>query len=604
MLRTRSTVLTLCLVASLLGGAEFARAAQDPPSLQELRKSWTQASPHFTLRPSLRRGAFARTDALAALARGIPDGVRCASPLLIALHQEGADLSPATRALIERATVIRSVVPGASTISPDGRFRIHYWSSPSPDAVGSGDLDMDGVPDGVERIASELTDVMADFVHLLEWPAAGMGDGEVVDVFLVSLSGSAASLHGFTRPLDAGAAVSDSPPEGAASAIFLDTRLADGEATSRPVIAHQVAHMILNRVSVRESPWWHESSAGWLEDRLEGTASLQAARFGSGAFGDRARGLSDDGLGYGLESFLWPHYLIDSTGSDVEILHRMWQEMADVPGNNTFEAIDRFLGRAFETSLAEEIRVFHIWNLFLGQADDGGHYRIGGSLPTPQGDATFEAFPARGTSLSGPIAPLGSTMLRILGDGSRGGLRITVMGDEIADWDVSLVIYSAEQPRDIRFLPLEIDDSGQAYVSFPWKSMAAVDILVQNLSSPDVQAADYAFVVDHDPAVPFDLMSFTVSQTSRGAVLTWTTESEDRVAGWNIHRGPGPIGPFTRINTLLVPGAGLPGREMQYVFIDESVRPGHKYYYRIEGVTFEGFSETSHPAGVRLSPVD
>lgn len=603
MLRVRSTQILLCLVAILLGGAEFARAAQDPPSLQELRKSWSQAAQQTGLSPSLRRSGVTRTDALDTLAGGLPEGVRCASPLLVALHQDSADLSPASRALMDRATIIRSIVPGATTISPDGRFRVHYWSRPSPDAVDAADLDIDGVPDGVERIASELTDVLADFVHLLEWPAAEAGDGDMVDVFLVNLSGSIAALDGFALPkgvvLDP-----DARPEGVGSVIFLDTGLADRETTSRPAITHQVAHMILNRESVLESPWWHESSAAWLEDRLEATGPEQAARFGLDTFVDRPRGLSDDDLGYGLESFLWPHYLMDSTGSDVDLLRGIWQEMAAVPGNNTFEAIDRHLGRSLESSLAEEVRVFHIWNLFLGQADDGGHYRLGNALPTPQGDATFEAFPARGTSLSGPIFPLGSTMLRILGDGSRGGLRITVIGDDIADWDVSLVIYSAERPSDIRFLPLEFDDSGQAYVSFPWKSMAAVDILVQNLSSPDRPAADYAFVVDHDPAVPFDLMNFTVSQTRQGAVLTWTTESEDRVAGWNIHRGPGPIGPFTRINTLLVPGAGIPGQEMQYVFIDETARPGHKYYYRIQGVTFEGFTETTHPAGVRLAPRD
>jgi hypothetical protein len=39
---------------------------------------------------------------------------------------------------------------------------------------------------------------------------------------------------------------------------------------------------------------------------------------------------------------------------------------------------------------------------------------------------------------------------------------------------------------------------------------------------------------------------------------------------------------------------------MSYVFLDTDVAPGRKYYYFVEGITLEGFTEISHPAGIRL----
>src|SRR5262249_53140137 len=150
--------------------------------------------------------------------------------------------------------------------------------------------------------------------------------------------------------------------------------------------------------SARESSWWHEASATWLENRLQRDAAAVAADFGSSEPAPPAhRGLSDDTIGMSLEAFLWPHYLVQSSGAGVTLLRHLWEEMAAVPGNNTFDAMDHVLRRT-SSSLSEEIRVFNIWNLFLGKADDGSHYPFSSLLPTPQGDATYDVFPARGAS--------------------------------------------------------------------------------------------------------------------------------------------------------------------------------------------------------------
>lgn len=623
-----ASVVVCASVGPLRAAASAPSSPEQPPSLQELIRGWTRSTSRLPARPGAAASSsvssipsipsMSRGDALAALLGGRRIDARCATPLLIALYQNGPLLNQPTRQLLEQVTHVPASMAGTILMSPGGEFRIHYSMDPaSADRVDPYDGDLDGVPDGVERLGSELTDELADFVHVLHWPptpapaarggASPTGTG-VVEVYLVGSMGAAEAPIGFVTPRIAPRPTRAVPleealeaPDGANAAIYLDTRLASPSSKSKAAVAHMVAHMVLMRESARESPWWHEASATWLENRLEHDTATIAARY-SDSSARPARGLSDGTLDLTLEAFLWPHYLMQGTGSDVTLLHRMWEEMASVPGNNTFEAMDRVLRRSVGTSLSEEIRVFNIWNLFLGQADDGRHYPFAGLLPTPQGDATYDVFPARGASLPGPVPPLGSSMLRLLGDGSQGGLRIRFFGGEPGEWDVSLIVYPAGQTGDTRHVSVELDSSGRGFIPVPWKGFAAIDLVIQNLSSPAAAPADYYFSVDYDPTVPYDLLSFTADESTAGAALTWSTESEERLAGWNIWRGKGPLGPFTRVNRFLVPGAGMMGQAMGYMYVDSSVAPGQKYYYYLEGVTLDGFAENSHPAGVRSGP--
>jgi hypothetical protein len=609
----------LALAASTLGAAAPASSANDEiPSLRELLRVWTRAAAAPHADPSPAQGSPSRSDALQELSggRGLP--ARCATPLVLALYQYEPRLNRPARALLERAT--NPALEGLESVhvSADGEFRIHYSIDPgSADRVDPRDDDRDGVPDGVERLGAELTDLLADIVHVLNWAPAPPPEGaprgrgpsgraarEAVDVFLTNLASPPGDPGGFVTPIAPDMPLPNGAPhaahEGGDAVIFLDSGLASTTALSRQVVAHMLAHVVQMRESVRESAWWDEASATWMESSLTGDAVRIARRFGSPG---PARGLDDDLLGLTIEAFLWPHYLVRSTGSDASLIRKMWEEMAAVPGNNTFEAIDRVARRILGSSLQEEIRVFNVWNLFLGQADDGRHYAFGSLLPTPQGDAIFDNFPARGASLPGPLLPLGSALVRLLGDGSQGGLRIRFSGDEPGAWDLSALVYSAREPGQVRHVQIEMDPSGHGYIAIPWRSLAVIDLLIQNLSAPASSPADYAFTIEYDPAVPYDLLSFTADDSGRGAVLSWSTESEERMAGWNILRGTGPLGPFSRINQFLLPGAGRTDQSMSYVFVDSSVEPGRKYYYYLEGVTFEGFTESSHPAGVRLGRV-
>lgn len=64
--------------------------------------------------------------------------------------------------------------------------------------------------------------------------------------------------------------------------------------------------------------------------------------------------------------------------------------------------------------------------------------------------------------------------------------------------------------------------------------------------------------------------------------VRWETFSEINMVGFNIYRSESPFGPQVKVNTDLIPALypGLFGG--QYLFVDNSVLPGHTYYYWVE----------------------
>lgn len=604
----------LLLVALATAQAAPTQAPEDEgmsrPKLQpglERLHAWTRPD-RKSAAPSAR--ASSRSEDVHALMGQSRGHVRCATDLLLAMQGERPDLNQTARMLFDRVTAPETGAGVMAHMSPDGRFRIIYRIDRP--RSGSQDGNLDGVPDGVERLGAELTDALADFTHVLDWtpapPAAALPfSRDVIDVFLVDLGNFGAtgpgSIDGYATPIvprGIDASGQTPGPDSADSRMFFNARIAEAPSSSRAIVVHQVAHMLLLRESLAEAPWWHEASALWLENRLTGNAADTARSFREG-HSRRAAGIQAEVLGLTLEEYLWPQYLSRTMGGDDALIRQLWAEMAAFPGNNTLDAMDRVLRRQFGTGLAEELAVFNVWNLFIGQADDGQHYSFGQFLPTPRGDAIHETFPARGGSLAGPLSPSGSALVQILGDGSRGGLRIRFQGAEAGAWDVGLIVSPVSNPGDARYVPLTVEADGVSEISFPWSRLAQIDVLIQNLAPPTSQPAHYSFSIDHDPVLPFDLMSFSVGDATGGAVLSWSTDAEERMAGWNVQRSTSPLGPFARINRFLIPAAGDSTRAASYAYLDATAQPGIKYYYQLEGVTQEGFTDVSHPTGVRLA---
>lgn len=87
-----------------------------------------------------------------------------------------------------------------------------------------------------------------------------------------------------------------------------------------------------------------------------------------------------------------------------------------------------------------------------------------------------------------------------------------------------------------------------------------------------------------------------ITQLLQPAPITveWRTETEMNSAGFNIYRATAKDGPYTKVNDRLIAGQGSPSSGAAYTFVDESVRPGVTYYYRLEDVELDN-SAIQHP---------
>ena len=85
------------------------------------------------------------------------------------------------------------------------------------------------------------------------------------------------------------------------------------------------------------------------------------------------------------------------------------------------------------------------------------------------------------------------------------------------------------------------------------------------------------------------------STTPRSVTVEWSTASELNTAGFNLYRSQNKDGPFTRINTELIPASPDPLVGGSYVFTDTGLTAGWTYYYQLEEVDTNG---AASPQGV------
>jgi len=83
--------------------------------------------------------------------------------------------------------------------------------------------------------------------------------------------------------------------------------------------------------------------------------------------------------------------------------------------------------------------------------------------------------------------------------------------------------------------------------------------------------------------------SGTMTQTVlKPKVIRWSTASEHDSFGYDIYRGLSADGPFSVINSEVIPGAGTTDMPSSYEFSDTDIEAGMTYWYYIESISLQG----------------
>ncbi len=551
----------------------------------------------LSLASILAHGADRRIDAetlakgpggvLAAVAGAESFPVGCATPLIAALERPESPLPPPLRqaygALSGRPVLDAERV----SVTRDGQFAIHYSDSARAFGVRPADRDRNGLPDIVDHLSESLAASRSFLVSRLGYPPP-TPESQALDVYLVDLGHG---LEGFAVAAGApeGGTVSGAPPF-----LVLDANLPDDRLLAAAL--HQVAHASLDALA-RSAPWWSEASAAFLTlaatGDVRGFEPALRARLQS-----PGRGLGADDLAIMQGSLLWPLFLSERTG-DAAIVRQIWGDIA-ARGADPLAAADRVLRGDAGVTLAQAFREYSAWNLFTGSRDDGRHYSMARSFPDAALTTIGPALPIDLDPVA-PLEPMGSIAFRLPGNQGRGALDLDVRARGAAPAADLLVALRAETRGPV-LLTVPLDASGAGRVSIPWPDVQEAWIILRN-GAPLPGAAAFEVHGVLDPVAPYDLASFVAEGMGASMVLEWSTASEKGLVGWNVYRSESPSGPFTRLNALAIPAFGDGAADTGYIFIDDTARPGRRYYYEVEGFTDLGLPDRSPIVSGKIPPL-
>lgn len=105
-------------------------------------------------------------------------------------------------------------------------------------------------------------------------------------------------------------------------------------------------------------------------------------------------------------------------------------------------------------------------------------------------------------------------------------------------------------------------------------------------------SSDYQFATPSGPA-PVIPQSFAISSPDvmEKLALTWSANSEDDLAGYNLYRSESSVGPFSRVNAdPISTGSDASGT---FTYIDEGLKIAVKYYYQLKAVDVAGNESAS-----------
>lgn len=83
----------------------------------------------------------------------------------------------------------------------------------------------------------------------------------------------------------------------------------------------------------------------------------------------------------------------------------------------------------------------------------------------------------------------------------------------------------------------------------------------------------------------------------------WSTASEQDSFAFDVYRGDAEKGPFTKLTSSPIPGAGTSDETHKYEYRDDTIDPCKGYYYYVESISTSGshekFTPTFHASAKR-----
>ncbi|MEW6049761.1 MAG: MXAN_6640 family putative metalloprotease [Candidatus Zixiibacteriota bacterium] len=359
-------------------------------------------------------------------------------------------LTPETQASVNEALTRWSTVYTFN--SPGGFFKMHYDIT-GTNAVPTADLDVDGVPDYVEKVAA-YCDTSLD-MHLtlgyLAPPSDGTRGGDsMFDVYFEEMG-----YYGYAVPEGAGSQAWNDyysylvmhrnfigfppnyDPEG------------NQAGAAKATAAHEFHHCVQFAYDANEASWFMELDATYMEDIVYDQVN-DNYNYLPDFMNDPELSLMTNSI-HMYASFIWGMFLAEKF--DTSLLRAVW-EGARYSATVFNTTSDTLLGR-YGWSQDSAFGEFVTWNYMTSGRDDGLHYGEGISYPLIMVDRTHNAYPVNSTT--GPKSPAGygSVYIDFFPGSSNGNFKLTFDGDNARQWAVFLIKTQGSTSYQIEKLTLD-----------------------------------------------------------------------------------------------------------------------------------------------------
>ena len=443
--------------------------------------------------------------------------------------------------------------------------------------MDAADENINGRPDLVDAALAGIVRAQHLLNGQLELPAPG-----TIDIVVARLGSGVEGVSLATAP------------RGARSQIWLDASMRGGAAAVRRAAEHQYAHAVAFAAGL--DPSWGEAFASWVTVALEGPVDERMLASLAHRLGSLDAGLVVDDLDLSAGNAAWFAFLDEAYGpTSVKLA---LEELAR--GDSQQAALDRAIRRSTGDSLDAALREFQLWSLLVGPRDDHRHFSFASKLPAPSFAAAAEALPALSIQADPEIGPMGCATVRIDPVESAGGLSVRFEGDLTSRWAADLLLTRTD--GTLHRVPIQLGPEQSGELTIPLQGVGEGWLLVRNLDPEGRPARRYSWSARFEPGYPAEVEALRAEAAGprAGAIVSWETDGEHGVFGFNVLRSIADGGESTRVNPVWIPAVGDTAAPAAYSFYDATAVPGIAYRYRIEAVTPEGLASRSE--SVTLSP--
>ncbi len=493
---------------------------------------------------------------------------RGVTPTLVEIYQNWDELSPET----QQAFALASARPGMTDNydSPGGFFKLHYDIA-GTDSVSVEDVDINGIPDYIERIASYLDssyDRHLELGYLLP-PSDGTngGDGKY-DVYFEKTG-----FYGYAVPEGAG---SESWND-VYSYIVLNrdfigfpyNKDPEGQVSgaAKATAAHEYRHAVQWAYDIGQELWIMEGDATHMEDIVFDAVDDNYNYLY--LFMDRPDKSLMELTDHYYSTFIWEMFLIEVF--DTSLILAAWEGARYDSWRNTLtDTLSERYGWTVDSAFTEFVN----WNFCTSSRNDNLHYLEAEDYNSASIYSSEFLYPV---NLSSPFynpAGYGASYIHFYPTGQPGVLTINFNGNDSRQWSAYLIKSFSINDHEFEKISLDpITYSGSVEVTnfndYYRITLAGANIMEDSSAasfsysaSIEVQYSLSSFLVTSDTVVYSGGgrdYEFQITNTSDGYDILTVTAIDDK--GWitldSLVKSLGP-GQDTVMKINVLPPAGTP----------------------------------------------